>query len=449
MPGVLGKPIARSSGNRRETLLAAQAALDASDPRALVGRALSLEGGSLVVGERRYHLREMGKVFVIGGGKCSGLMAAGLEEVLGDRIESGVVVVPDYQKDLPGLDRVKFVRSTHPLPTEAGVAAVRTMIEAVEGAKEGDFVICLISGGGSALMPLPVSGVGVSELNETTRLLLRSGAEIGEINCVRKHLSRIGGGRLAQTVKGADILSLIVSDVVGDDLGSVASGPTVADPTTFAMARAVLQRHGIWSAVPSSVRAVIEEGISGRAEETLKPENPTLARVTNVMVGSNGTACAAARAHLSRRGYDVVSFRVGVTGEANLVGQMMATQARKWNGDARAAVWGGETTVTVSGKGTGGRNQELALGAVEGLGETKEVALLSMGTDGIDGPTDAAGAVVDSETLARAKMRKLDPAKFLAANDSYRFFEALDGLVVTGPTGTNVNDLMVMVKGSP
>ena len=446
----LSGAIAGNRGGRREVLMAAKAALDAADPRALVRRALSLRGETLAAGGRRYSLKGPRKIYAIGGGKCSGLMAVELESLLGDRIESGVVIVPEYQRGLPRLDRVRFARSTHPLPTEEGMAAVRRMLETADRAGEGDLVICLISGGGSALMPLPVPGVSLAELKETTRLLLDSGAEIGEINCVRKHLSQLGGGKLARRICKAETLSLIISDVVGDDLGSVASGPTVADPTTFGMARSALKRRRIWGAVPLSVRDSIDKGAAGRVDETPKPGSPSLARVSNVMVGSNRIACEAARAHLLKRGYRVSSFRVGVTGEASSVGRMLAADARRWTGGGlKAAVWGGETTVTVRGRGTGGRNQEVALGWAEALGEAEGVTLLSMGTDGIDGPTDAAGAICDSETAARARKLGLSPGRFLAANDSYSFFRALGDLVVTGPTGTNVNDIMILVKDRP
>ena len=446
----LSGAIAGNRGGRREVLMAAKAALDAADPRALVRRALSLRGETLAAGGRRYSLKGPRKIYAIGGGKCSGLMAVELESLLGDRIESGVVIVPEYQRGLPRLDRVRFARSTHPLPTEEGMAAVRRMLETADRAGEGDLVICLISGGGSALMPLPVPGVSLAELKETTRLLLDSGAEIGEINCVRKHLSQLGGGRLAGRICKAETLSLIISDVVGDDLGSVASGPTVADSTTFGMARSALKRRRIWGAVPLSVRDSIDKGAAGRVDETPKPGSPSLARVSNVMVGSNRIACEAARAHLLKRGYRVSSFRVGVTGEASSVGRMLAADARRWTGGGlKAAVWGGETTVTVRGRGTGGRNQEVALGWAEALGEAEGVTLLSMGTDGIDGPTDAAGAICDSETAARARKLGLSPGRFLAANDSYSFFRALGDLVVTGPTGTNVNDIMILVKDRP
>jgi glycerate 2-kinase len=446
----LSRSIARSRGVRKAALMAVGGALAAVDPRVLVRTRVRRDGGEMTAGGRVYQLGGFRRIYVVGGGKASGLMAAEMERVLAGRIEDGVVVVPDYQRDLPRSKRVTFRKSTHPLPTKKGVEAVRAMLSVAERAREGDLVVCLLSGGGSALMPLPVEGVRVDELGETTQLLLNAGAKIGEINCVRKHLSQIAGGRLVQKVGGAEVLSLVVSDVVGDDLGSIASGPTVPDPTTFAMAREVLARHGIWSDAPASVRATIDRGIQGEIAETPKPGSPLFSKVNNVIVGSNETACAGARESLRRGGYKVPSFRVGVTGEARDVGRRLGRLALK-KGSARpwAAVWGGETTVTVKGGGKGGRNQEVALAVAIALRDSRGTAALSVGTDGIDGPTGAAGAICDSATASRARALGLDPEESLDANDSNSFFRSMGDLLVTGPTGTNVSDLMILVKGEP
>lgn len=438
----LSELAAASSGGRRAAVEAAAAGLRAVDPRALVRRALDVEGSSMVVGGRTYHLDSYGRVFVLGGGKASGLMAVGLEETLGDRLGDGAVVVPDYQAELPRLRHIEFIRSTHPLPTEAGIRAVNRMLEVGERAKEGDLVLCLVSGGGSSLMPSPVHGLRLDELRRTTGLLLSAGASIGEINCVRKHLSEISGGRLVQKLGGAEVLALVVSDVVGDDLGSVASGPTSPDPTTFADAREVLQKYGIWEEGPSEVSALIARGARGEIEETPKPGGKEFAKVTNVVVGSNATACEAAAVSLRGAGFEVDN-RIGVIGEAKVVGSRLASEAR---GERRAVVWGGETTVTVRGRGKGGRNQEVALSAAVAMQNDRGTTALAIGTDGIDGPTDAAGAIADSGTCARARKLGSDPDSALAENDSYHFFRALGDLIVTGPTGTNVTDLMILVR---
>lgn len=448
MSSGLTETIDRARGAKRDALVAVGAVLKAADPRRLVGAALSLEGGFLTAGGRRYDLSAYRRVVVLGGGKASGLMAAEVERILGERIDEGVVIVPDTQKALPKLKSVRLKESSHPLPTEKGVMAVRKMLEVAERVRSGDLVIFLFSGGGSSLMPLPAKGVTLDDLRDTTGLLLRSGADIVEMNCVRKHLSQISGGRLADMVKGADVLSLIISDVVGDDLGSVASGPTVPDPTTFAMAKEVMERHHIWGAVPPSVRDNIQAGIAGTVSETPKPGNPSFANVRNILVGSNKIACTAARDSLEGAGYAIRFFLESITGEAREVGRRIADLTRSSPGDvAWAAIAGGETTVTVRGKGKGGRNQELALSAAIALRDTSRTTMLSFATDGIDGATDAAGAIADSTTCGRAKSRGLDPALFLDANDSYTFFRALGDLVITGPTGTNVNDVTIVVKG--
>lgn len=445
-PG-LSALIAGARGGKRAALGAAADALEAVDPRVLVGKALRLRGGVLTVGGRRYDLASYESIYVLGGGKASGLMAAEVEALFGGRIERGAVIVPDYQPRLPKLEKTEILPSTHPLPTDMGVRSVNKMLEVAGMARERDLVICLISGGGSSLMPLPMDGVSLGDLRRTTDLLLGAGATIREVNCVRKHLSQVGGGRFLQRIRRAGVLSLIISDVVGDDPGSIASGPTAPDSSTYGEAVSILKRRGIWGKVPSSASALLGRGSRGAAEETPKPGAATFRDVRNVVVGSNATACQAAKRSLRKRGVVIGSYRTGVVGEARRVGARLATLGKARNGgESWAAVWGGETTVTVSGKGRGGRNQEVALAAAMGLEGSSGVTALSLGTDGIDGPTEAAGAVVDSRTVAEAKKAEVDASGFLDDNDSYSFFKKVGGLLVTGPTGTNVSDLIILVR---
>ncbi|MDG7007717.1 MAG: glycerate kinase [Nitrososphaerota archaeon] len=444
----LAKAISRANGARRDALLAVRASLEASDPRLMVRRSLGVEGSVVTVGNCRLDLDAFSRLVVVGGGKASGLMASEIERILGERISDGVVVVPESQSFLPRLRKVRFARSTHPIPTERGVKATREMLRVLDGTGTGSLVVCLISGGGSALMPLPVEGVSVQELGETTDLLLKAGAKIGEINCVRKHLSQVAGGRLVERTRGAKVISFVVSDVVGDDLSTIASGPTVPDPTTFLRAMRILERHRVWNRIPAAIRRVVRSGVDGGRAETPKPGSRAFARVSNVVVGSNSDACAAAAASLRRSGYRVHPFLGGITGEARVVGRRLARSA--WEGRGRkkwAAVWGGETAVTVRGRGVGGRNQEVVLAAAIGLQGARDAVVVSFGTDGVDGPTDAAGAVADSSTCWRAKSRGLDPESYLENNDSYTFFKKLGDLVVTGPTGTNVTDVMMALSG--
>lgn len=441
----LREAVMGAEGTKRDVLAAVEAAMRGAEPRTLVRRRVKVMGGRMTAGKIDVDLDSFRRVVVVGGGKASGLMAVETERILGDRIDEGVVVVPDYQKGLPRLERISFVRSTHPLPSEKGARAVGRMLEVVERAVAGDLVVVLLSGGASAMMPAPPRGVTVEELKRTTDLLLRAGADIGETNCVRKHLSRVAGGRLAERAKGAEVVALVISDVVGDDLSVIASGPTVPDPTTFSDARGVLEDRGIWRRIPASVRGAISSGASGAEKETPKPGSPVFDRVTNLVIGSNADACAAAKASLESHGYGVL-LRTGVTGEARAVGRELARLAlsaapRRW-----AAVWGGETTVTVRGKGVGGRNQEAALAAAVELRDSSRVAVAFVGTDGVDGPTRAAGAMADGTTFERGRRRGLDATEFLNENDSNTYFKALGGLVVTGPTGTNLNDVMIAAR---
>lgn len=435
----------RATDVRRDAMRAVAAALKASGPELLVRRALILEDGRLKIGGLDRDLKGYRRVVLIGGGKASALMAAETERILGRRLDGGVVIVPDYQRPLPKLRRVEFARSTHPLPSEKGARAVRRMLGALAGVDGRDLVVALISGGGSALMPAPLKGVAVEELERTTSLLLKAGAEIAETNCVRKHLSRIAGGRLVEKTGGAEVLTLIVSDVVGDDLSSVASGPTVADPTTFREALRVLKARRVWDKAPGSVRRAVRSGVDGSIRETPKPGDPVFDRVTNVVVGSNVVASSAARESLEASGYRVTVL-TSVTGEARVVGGRLAREARSAPSLPWAAVWGGETTVTVRGRGAGGRNQELALAAAIELRGSSRTAVVSFGTDGVDGATKAAGAYADSTTFERAKALGFDPRRFLRNNDSHSFFKALGDLLVTGPTGTNVNDVMLALR---
>jgi glycerate 2-kinase len=442
----LAAAISRADGLKKDALCAVDASLRAADPASLVRNAITIDGRLLTVGGTVRDVGAYGRVVVLGGGKASGLMAAEVERILGERLDDGVVIVPEYQLTLPRLQKVKFVTSTHPLPSEVGARAVERMLAVLKGVRAGDLVVVLISGGGSALMPAPPKGVTVRELQSTTEMLLKAGADISEINCVRKHLSQIAGGRLAEKMNGADVLCLVISDVVGDDLSSIASGPTVPDPTTFSDAQGVLRARRVWERVPSSVRRTIEGGVHGYISETPKPGNPIFERVSNVLVGSNSVATSAAKSSLEALGFRV-EVASSVTGEAKVVGKRLARLARGRGGRGRwAAVWGGETSVTVRGRGIGGRNQELALAAAIELRGSSGVAVAAFGTDGIDGTTRAAGAFADSTTFGRAKSIGLDPIRFLSDNDSNSFFTALGDLIVTGPTGTNVNDVMLALR---
>jgi glycerate 2-kinase len=312
-------------------------------------------------------------------------------------------------------------------------------------------VICLISGGGSSMMPLPRDGISVSDKRQITDLLLKSGATITEINTVRKHISEFKGGWLAKKAYPATVLNLIMSDVIGDPLDFIASGPTVPDSTTFSDAILVLRKYSLWNKAPASIAKVLSDGERGIIPETPKANDESFKKVHNVVIGNNRLASQAARTALKSAGLNALLLTSMLEGEARHVGTVLSSIAHELtisNNPVQkpaAILAGGETTVTVTGTGKGGRNQELALGAAVKLDGLDGVVVVSLTTDGVDGPTDAAGAIVDGKTLSRAKKMSLSPQKFLADNDSYSFFSKLGDLIFTGPTGTNVNDISVII----
>jgi hydroxypyruvate reductase len=437
---------------RRHAVQILGAAVGAADPGFLVHRWLAWDGAALRVGDLDIPLSPAGRVFVVGAGKASARMAGAAEQVLGDRIAGGLVITK-YGHTGP-LSRIKLMEAGHPLPDAAGLQGARQVIEVVREAGEDDVVLVLLSGGGSALMPLPAEGITLEEKITATDLLLRSGATINEVNTVRKHLSRIKGGWLARHAAPAAIVTLVLSDVLGNPIDVIASGPTVPDPTTFGDAIAVIRRYALWDRMPEAVRTSLEQGATGGAPETPKPGDPAFVRSHTAVIGDITKAAAAAAERAEALGYHTSLLATNVQGEAREVGARFGRMVREaWEGQYRRGgpaclVMGGETTVTVRGAGRGGRNQELALAAAEALAGLPQVLVAAFGTDGTDGPTDAAGAVVDGTTLARACEQGLDPQAALADNDAYPFFRALGDLIISGPTNTNVNDLWLGLLGA-
>jgi len=441
----------RNSAHSEAIQAVQQAALAAVEPGAAVRRHVQLEGERLTVGGKAYDLTAIERIWLVGGGKAATAMLAALYGILGDRVAGGLAVTK-YEHVDPRLDSgpVEMVEAGHPLPDAAGVRGTRRLADLLAGATSRDLVLAVISGGGSALLVLPAPGLSLADLQRTTDLLLRSGATIVEMNAVRKHLSQIKGGGLARLAAPAPVISLILSDVVGDPLDVIASGPTAPDPTTFADAWSVLERYHLLEQVPPAVKERLQAGLAGRVPDTPKPDAALFQRVQNVFVGSNRLAAEAAVATAQKWGLNALLLSTFVEGEARQVARVAAALLKELVHYNRPVprpaclLWGGETTVTVRGRGQGGRNQELALAAALALEGLAQVVLVALGTDGTDGPTDAAGAVATGETIARARALGLDPAAHLANNDAYPFFEALDDLIRTGPTGTNVNDLLFL-----
>lgn len=411
-----------------------RAALKAADPYEAVMRHLRVENGVLIAGRERYPLDRFGKIRVVGAGKASARMARAVEHLLGRRIAGGWINVK-YAHTAP-LRRIELNECGHPVPDEAGLRGSRRILDIASDAGPGDLLIAIISGGASALLPCPPSPNTLEEKQRITNELLRCGANIRELNIVRKHMSAIKGGHLAEAAAPARVLALILSDVIGDDLDVIGSGPTVPDPSTIADAERILRHYGI--RVPSLT-------------ETPKPPDGMFAHVQNLIVGSNGLAVAAAEAEARRLGYRTMILSTFVEGETRDVARVHAAIAKEVIANARpirspaCIISGGETTVTVRGDGLGGRNQEFALAAAIEIGGLDRVTILSAGTDGTDGPTDAAGALADGRTIARAQKLGLDAREFLSNNDSYHFFEALGELIKTGPTGTNVADIRLVI----
>ena len=370
-------------------------------------------------------------------------MALAVENVLEDRITDGLVVVKDGYT--APARRIRLAEAGHPVPDARGEAAAVEMVERVKAAGADELVLFLVSGGGSALTPAPAPPVTLAEKQETTRLLLGAGATINELNAVRKHLSLLKGGQFARAAAPATVLSLILSDVVGDPLDVIASGPTAPDRSTFAEALAVLERKGVAARVPAAVRERLGAGAAGRIDETPKPGDRLFERVSNVVIGNNALVVDAAAAEARRLGYRAELLTRNLEGEARQVARQLVARARALP-PGTCLIAGGETTVTVQGRGRGGRCQELALAAAIDLRAEDALVVLAAGTDGTDGPTDAAGAIVDESTVARGERAGRPARAALDDNDAYTFLSAAGDLVRSGPTNTNLLDLYLVLK---
>jgi glycerate 2-kinase len=428
-----------------------RAALKAVDPIEAVFRYVKMVDGALQVGERRFEFKDYDRILVVGAGKAGAPMARALEDLLGDRISDGVIVVKEGHS-LP-LQYVRIHEAGHPVPDERGIRGAEDILSLVSTAGERDLVLCVISGGGSALLVAPAEGVSLEDKQEVTRLLLACGADIHEINTVRKHLSRAKGGWLARFAHPATVVTLILSDVIGDDLNVIGSGPTVPDPSTFADAEGVFKKYDIWQRVPSSVKERIQQGLKGDLQDTPKPGDIAFQRCCSELVGTNIQALIAASKEAERQGYRPLILSSTVEGEAREVVKVLTAIAKEARSSQNplpppaCILCGGETTVTLQGDGKGGRNQEFVLAAALIIDGMENVVVLSAGTDGTDGPTDAAGAIADGTTVTRARAKGLDPLKYLRRNDAYHFLQTLGDLVITGPTRTNVMDVYMVLVG--
>ncbi|MDA3903604.1 MAG: glycerate kinase [Desulfuromusa sp.] len=429
-----------------------QTGLQAVAPGAAIKNFCQLNEEMLTVDGQNYDLSRFDKIFVLGAGKAGASMAKAIEEILGERISAGIITVK--YGHLEKLETIKIQEAGHPVPDQNGLDGAQAIYRLASSADETTLVICLISGGGSALMPLPVDGVTLEDKQETTKVLLACGATIHEINAIRKHLSVIKGGGLAKTVYPATLITLILSDVVGDDLDSIASGPCVPDSRTFSACKAIFAKYSIEDKIPSNVVEHIDSGISGHVPETPKAGQDFLKKTQNVIVASNFIALLKAKEKADELGYNTLLLSSMLEGEtrdvaANHIAIAREVQLHGYPLQQPACLLsGGETTVRIQGAGKGGRNQEFTLAAAIKMSGMKNIVVLSAGTDGTDGPTDAAGALADETTLQRAQETGLNPQAYLDNNDSYHFFDKLGDLYKIGPTNTNVMDLRIILIGN-
>lgn len=439
----------------RENMLAIfNAALTAVDPCRAVLNAVRIKHNQLIVADRRYELTAFERVIVVGAGKATARMAVAVESLLDDRLTAGMIVVKNGHT--AHLTIIKQIEAGHPVPNEAGIAGTQSILRMLHAADEKTLVICLLSGGASALLVAPAQGIALTDKQATTQLLLNAGTSINQLNAVRKHLSSVKGGRLAQAACPAQLLTLILSDVIGDPLDVIASGPTAADHSTFTEAWAVITGFNLQNRLPPAVVDHLQRGIAGKIPETVKVGDPCLNNTHNVIIASNRRALAAAqeKALELRHTPRVISdhFQGEARDAAKFLAQAARTELAEMQPDERRCLLcGGETTVTVRDAGKGGRNQELALAFALEIEGIPGLSLLSAGTDGSDGPTDAAGAVVDGSTASRARKLGVDPRHHLDRNDSYTFFQRFDEVsgahchLKTGPTGTNVMDIQIVL----
>lgn len=435
--------------NLKETALSiVNAAIDAVKPQQLLKEHIHLEGNTFHIRDEVFDLTRFENIYVIGAGKASAFMAETLEVILGKRISAGAVVVK-YDHAAP-CRRVTVLEGGHPIIDENSLAGTEAILKVAESAGENDLVICLLSGGGSALLEKLPAGITLPDLQETFRLLLECGAAIEEINTVRKHLSEVKGGQLARRIHPATCITLIISDVIGDPLESIASGPTAPDSTTFADAWQVIEKYRLQNKLPEPVKAHLKKGADGLLPETCKRGEPVFEKVHNIILGNNLLSLLAAEEAAKESGFHTLILSSRIQGEAREVAKAFAGMVQEVLASGHplprpaCLLMGGETTVTIRGGGKGGRNQELTLAALIAMKNVaEEYILLSCGSDGSDGPTDAAGGIASPEIWQKTRTLGLNPYGYLENNDSYHFLKEVDGLIITGPTGTNVMDIMV------
>ena len=438
---------------REDAISLFHAGIKAASPYNLIPNNMLLEENILTVSDingmsKLFDLNNYNRLTVIGAGKASTSMAYEVEKILDGKIDEGFVVTKyNFRSELK---RIQTLEASHPLPDKNGIEASKKIVEICKNAKGNDLIINLISGGASSLLPYPADNIALDDKIETTKILLSAGATIQELNTVRKHISAIKGGQLAKYVYPATIINLIISDVIGDKLDVIGSGLTVPDPTTFEDSWNVVIKYNLENKIPHSVKNYLRDGIEGKVPETPKPGNPIFKNVYNLIIGNNGLALSAIKTAAEDKGYNSKIISSTLEGEAKDAGKFIAQIAKEYSlSEVKPVclIFGGETTVTVKGNGKGGRNQEFCLSTAMEIDGMEKITFLSGGTDGIDGQTEAAGAICSGQTIEKAKGLGLDALKFLNNNDSYNFFNKLEDLIITGSTNTNVMDVQILLIG--
>ena len=429
-------------------------AVSAVDPAQKLKDTVRIEGNQLLIkteegSDQAFHLDEFKNIFLTGAGKASSSMASAMEQIFGDRITEGIITAK-YGHTLP-LKRTLIIEAGHPIPDQGGFKGAKKIQSLLRASGPGDLIIFLLSGGGSALLPLPVEGITLEEKQQVTQLLLDCGADIGEINTIRKHISQMKGGWLARWAYPSTVIGFILSDVVGDPLDVIGSGPTVPDPSTYEDAWEILRKFDLIQRVAPSIKKHLFMGREAKVKETPKPGEPVFEKVHNMIIGSNMIALRAAEREASSLGLHTLILSSSVVGDTREAARFHSAIAKEVRSSGyplprpACIISGGETTVTIKGDGLGGRNQEFALAAALEIQGLEKIVLLSGGTDGTDGPTDAAGAIADHRTVERAKVMGLNPKAHLENNDAYPFFQRLGDLLITGPTHTNVMDVRIIL----
>jgi glycerate 2-kinase len=433
--------------SRKKAIEIFLAGVESVKPDNLINRYVSINNNILKIEEISFDLSVLKNIYIVGAGKASAAMAQAVESILGARITAGHIITK-YEHSVP-LNFIEITEAGHPVPDENGIKGTKKILSLVKGAGKDDLVICLISGGGSALLADVPEGCTLEDLKTVSSVLLKSGANITEMNCIRKHLSAVKGGLLAMAASPASVVSLILSDVIGDPLDVIASGPTAPDPTTFADAISIIRKYKIENEIPQQIYRVLQEGFENKRQETLKDSDEMLLRTRNLIVGTNLLSLKTAKEMAESLGYQTRIITNKLDGDVKDVVKFIFDKiagAKKEKSDGKICLlFAGEPTIKLTGNGSGGRNQHLALLAGRILNDMPGITFLSGGTDGTDGPTDATGAVVDSLTFQCAVELNLEPEEYIANCDSYNFFKQVGGLIITGPTQTNVMDLMVVL----